>query len=114
MMNERARRMIEAYLPSPPDPALMKGEYYFRRDTTRGCLIIKVHPLDILPMKGGVEYGIYQVKGNRLARVDARADGDRFRGVRMGQLYDNREDCLNGAHDWYDNWEDLRKLQREG
>lgn len=110
-MDERTRRMIEAYIPSPRDETLESGEYYYRQETLRGPRIIRVYALDILPHRDGVEYGIYQQRGGRLVRVDARGDGDPSRGVHMHDLYDNRQDCADGTHYMYDYWEDLRELQ---
>lgn len=112
-MDERTRRMIEAYLPHPRDPALQQGEYFFKRETMGGPRIIRVFALDILPHRDGTEYGIYQDRGGRLVRVDARGDGDPSRGVHMYELYDNREDCRDGTHICFDEWEDLRRLQED-
>lgn len=112
-MDDRIRRMIEAYIPSPPDPTLDTGEYYYCRETAGGDRIIRVFALDILPHRDGVEYGIYQLRGLRMCRVDARGDGDRNRGVPMSALYDNYQDCKDQTHYMYDRWELLRERQRE-
>ena len=112
-MDERIKRMIEAYIPHPRDPSLQPGEYYFQQETMRGPRIIRVFPLDILPLKDGTEYGIYQSRGCKLVRVDGRGDGDPFRGVHMWELYDNREDCMDRTHSMYDGWEELRKAEQE-
>lgn len=113
-MDDRTRQMIEAYLPHPRDPSLEAGEYFFKRDTMRGPQIIRVFPLDIMPMRDGTEYGIYQSRGGRLVRIDGRGDGDPCRGVRMHELYDNRQDCLDGTHTCFDEWEDLRRQENGG
>ena len=110
-MDDRTRRMIEAYLPSPPDTTLEDGEYYYKQETARGPRIIRVFPLDILPHRYGTEYGIYQRKGAQLVRVDTSGYGDPSRGVRFGYLYDNKEDCRDGTHDWVDEWEHLREQE---
>ena len=111
MIDERTRKMIEAYLPNLPDPSLGFGEYYYLQEgmTSR---VLKVHVLDILPVKDGTEYGIYQKRGNDLVRLDV-GYGDQMRGVRKSALYDNKEDCRNREHSMYDGWEKLRKIQRE-
>ena len=112
-MDDRIRRMIESYLPHPRDPSLQDGEYFFRRETEKGPRIIRVFALDILPLRDGTEYGIYQSRGGRLVRVDARGDGDPNRGVYMHDLYDNKEDCRDSTHYMYDEWENLRQVEQE-
>lgn len=102
-------KAIEGYLRNDPDPELEDGQYYFMH----GEKVIKVYPLDILPYDHGTEYGLYQKAGGRLRWVDARQDGNRCRGVEFGYLYDNKEDCRNHEHDWYNGWEELRKIQKE-
>ena len=104
--------MIEEYLPGEPDPELEDGEYYYLQSTMGGDRVIKVFPLDVLPHHDGTEYGLYQKKGNQLVWVDV-GWGDRTRGTRFGNLYDNKEDCRNATHYFEDNWESLRKAQRE-
>jgi hypothetical protein len=112
-MDDRKRQMIEAYIPHPRDPSLEAGEYFFCQETMGGPRIIRVFALDILPHRDGTEYGIYQSRGPRLVRVDARGDGDPSRGVHMHELYDNKEDCRDRTHSCYDNWEWLREQQRK-
>lgn len=111
-MTDREREMIREYLPHPPDPGLEPGEYYYLQSTMGGERVIRVFPLDVLPHKDGTEYGIYQQKGNRLIRVDSGWD-DPCRGVRMHDLYDNKEDCKAGTHYFMDDWERLREAQRK-
>lgn len=106
-MTDREQQMIEAYIPSPRDETLGFGEYYYLQTTSTGDRVIRVTVHDILPHEDGTEYGIYQ--GHR--RIDAGYD-DWSRGVRMHDLYDNREDCKNFTHMMYDGWEHLRELQR--
>ena len=105
--------MIEEYLPNPPDPTLEDGEYYFKQSTMGGDRIIRVFALDVLPHEDGVEFGLYQRHGGQMRWVDGYGLGDRNRGARMGRLYDNREDCQNDTHWFFDGWEELRKVQRE-
>ena len=111
-MDDRTRRMIEAYIPSPPDPSLEMSEYYYRRCTSGVDKIIRVFALDILPHLDGTEYGLYQKRGNRLCRIDTRGDGDRSRGEPMSALYDNYQDCKDQTHYMYEHWELLRELQQ--
>lgn len=112
-MDDRTRQMIEAYIPHPRDPSLEAGEFFFCQETMGGPRIIRVFALDILPYRDGTEYGIYQSRGTRLVRVDARGDGDPSRGVHMHELYDNKEDCRDRTHSCYDNWEWLREQQQK-
>ena len=112
-MDERMQKMIDAYLPHPPDPTLDMSEYYFCQYTARGERIIRVFALDILPLKDGTEYGIYQQRGGRMCHIDVTGDGDRNRGVRMANLYDNYQDCKDQTHYMYDRWEMLREQQQK-
>ena len=54
-MDDRTRQMIEAYLPHPRDPALERGAYYYRQETSGGERVIRVYPLDILPHRDGMD-----------------------------------------------------------
>ena len=108
MMDERTRLMIETYIPGPRDETLGDGEYYYLQNNR----VIRVWALDILPYRHGTEYGIYQQRGGRLVRVDT-GWGDPNRGVNMGELYDNKDDCRNGTHGWVEGWENLRKIQEQ-
>lgn len=105
--------MIEEYLPHPPDPELEDGQYYFKQSTMSGERVIKVFPLDVLPHHDGTEYGLYQQRGGQLVWVDGCGMDDRSRGVRFGYLYDNRQDCADQTHWFFDDWEQLRREQRE-
>lgn len=111
-MDDLTRRMIEAYLPSPPDPTLKPNEYYYRQSTLGGDRVIRVFALDVYPCRDGTEYGIYQNRGGQLRRIDV-GYGDPFRGARMNELYDNKQDCIDQTHMMADDWERLREIQRE-
>ena len=110
-MTDRERQMIEYYIPHPRDPELEDGEYYYLQYTSSGERVIKVVPLDVLPYDDGTEYGIYQKRGTQYRRIDAGYD-DPLRGVRMHDLYDNRQDCRDQTHMSWDHWEELRRLQK--
>lgn len=110
-MDERTKRMIAEYIPGPPDPTLEPNEFYYKQETIGGERIIRVFALDVLPHENDVEYGIYQQKGGRLVRVDSGC-GNPFRGVKRGALYDNKQDCRDQTHWFYDHWEALREAQR--
>ena len=107
-MTEREKQMIEAYIPSPPDPTLRDQEYYFKQNGR----VIRVFALDVLPLHDGTEYGLYQERGTGLRWVDGYGLGDRMRGARRHDLYDNKEDCRNDTHMVYDDWEYLREAQK--
>lgn len=111
MIDERTKQMIDYYLPNPPDPDLGDNEYYWLQEGM-SSRVIRVMALDIFPVRDGTEYGIYTKRGGRLVRLDA-GYGDPFRGVRMHDLYDNKIDCRNREHSTCDEWEQLRKIQRE-
>ena len=111
-MDDRTKAMIEWYLPNPPDETLEEEEYYFMQDTAAGERIIRVFAMDVLPMHDGTEYGIYQQRGGVLRRIDA-GYGTDMRGVRMSRLYDNKQDCKNSTHYAFDDWPDLRQIQKK-
>lgn len=107
-MTERQKQMIEAYLPSPPDPELGFNEYYIRDAYDR---IQKVYIQEINPdlRSDCILYGVrYCSNGNRFGG----AYND-YGTTHKWDLYDNKEDCRNATHVCYDNWEDMRELQRK-
>lgn len=106
-MTDRERQLIEAYLPNPPDPELGFMDYYVRDTADR---VRKVHVSDFFPHEETMEYDVYEISTGK--RIDS-GWADRWRGFHRGQLYDNREDCRNHEHDWYDGWEELRRIQRK-
>lgn len=106
-MTDRQRQMIDYYLPHARDPELEDGEYYVRDGAGR---VRKVYVRDIWLHDESTEYGVYEVGTGR--RIDA-GYGNPFRGFRMGEIYDNREDCRNHEHDMFDGWELLREIQSE-
>lgn len=107
-MTERQKQMIEAYLPSPPDPELGFNEYYIRDAYDK---IQKVYIQNINPdlRNDCTLYGVrYCSNGNRFGG----AYND-YGTTHKWDLYDNKEDCRNATHVCYDDWEDLRELQRK-
>lgn len=109
-MTDRERQLIEAYIPSPPDPELEFGEYYLLYYGKNGERVRKVYATGIFPHEEGTEYDVYDCRTK--ARVDS-GWNDRFRGWRMRDLYDNKTDCKDQSHYMYDAWEDLRKIQKK-
>lgn len=106
-MTERQRQMIEAYIPSPPDETLGFEEFYVRDTADR---VRRVRVVHILPHDDRNTYGVFEIATGR--RVDA-GWGSEFIGFNRGELYDNKDDCRNFTHKWFDGWEQLRKIQRE-
>lgn len=114
-MTDRTRDQIAYYLPHDPDPTLEENEYYYLQYTngaTGNPRVIRVYALDILPHKDGVEYGLYQMKGARLQRVDT-GWGNPSRGAPMGDLYDNKQDCKDQTHGAVSWWQGLREEQKK-
>lgn len=107
-MDDRTRRMIEAYIPNPRDPELGFDEFYCRNSADKVC---KVYVSSIFPYK---EYIIY---GLRYAESKKHFTGDYgtapFDGMMRGKLYDNKQDCRDMTHDVIDDWERLRQIQME-
>ena len=110
-LTEREQEMIRFYLPGEPDPELEEGEYYYLQTTAAGERVIRVFPIDIYPYEHGTEYGIYQTRSGRLCRVDTGAGP--YHGVTKAMLYDNKTDCRDQSHMFFDRWEELRERQRE-
>ena len=114
-MTDQMRDQIAYYLPHDPDPTLDIGEYYWLQYTngqTGNPRVLRVYALDILPARDGTEYGIYQKKGARLQLIDS-GYGNPNRGTRMGDLYDNKQDCKDQTHCGIDYWPSLREAQQE-
>ena len=107
-MTDRERQMIAEYLPNPPDPSLDFEEFYFLQNNR----VIRVYALDCFCHEHDVCYGLYTKRGGRLVRVDE-GWGDPFHGAYRHELYDNKEDCRNQTHSWFDRWEQLRELQKK-
>ena len=106
MLTERQKQMIEGYIPSPKDNTLDPFEYYFMPDgSTR---IFKVYISDIYPGEHETTYGChYSSNGNRVHTWRE------FDGIPKRELYDNKEDCKNMTHSFFNQWEELRELQEE-
>ncbi len=105
-MTEREKRLIESYIPNPRDKSLGDDEYYILDDANR---VQKVYITDIAMNSYGEDiYGVrYASSGRHFLKDGA------YLTVHMYDLYDNKEDCKNGEHFIYENWEKLRKLQEE-
>ena len=114
MLDAHTRQLIEFNLPNPPDPDLGSAEFYYRQSTMKGEQVIKVRVTSIFPgaLHQPPEYEIYQIRADGLRWVDV-GFGDRFRGAFKSQLYDNKQDCRDQTHQWKEDWEDLREIQKK-
>ena len=110
MMTDRQRRFIESYIPSPRDETLKDGEYYYMYDGSSRSYVRKVYIRGIFPNGDYTEYEILDARTHAVVDLGY---GDPFHGVRMAELYDNRQDCKDQTHFLYDGWEDLRRIQTE-
>ena len=114
MIDEQTKKMIDWYIPSPPDPDLDFMEYYYRQSTMKGEQVIKVRVTSIFQgeLNKPAEHEIYQIRSDGLRWVDV-GWGSRFRGAYKSQLYDNKQDCRDQTHIWCEDWERLREIQKK-
>lgn len=106
-MTDREKQLIDAYIPSPRDPELDVFDYYVKDTADR---IFKVHIAGIYPtggLDGENHYSVFTERGKRI--TDFTEDGN----FPMRHLYDNKQDCRDETHNWYNDWEALRELQRK-
>lgn len=106
-MTDNERKYIDAYLPHPRDETLDDFEYYVLDAYDR---VQRVFITDIAPDIAH-DCNKYRVQ-NKRGVVHGYAS-DSFGYIRMGYLYDNKEDCKDGVHNWFDGWERLRDLQKK-
>ena len=111
-MTDRQRQMIEAYIPSPPDPELEFGEYYMCDSADR---VIKVRACSIATGDNDAEIREVITVGNNPHHVyNAMGEYGRIAGwYYMRALYDNKKDCRDWSHLMYDRWEELRRIQKK-
>lgn len=111
-MTDRQKQMIAGYLPHPRDPELDPLDYYV--EDMRGRAIT-VHIQQIAFNSYGTT--IYQVRtaSGNLVHGPRECEPDLLGGgwYTMGNLYDNKEDCIHSEHSMFDGWEDLRAIQKE-
>lgn len=110
-MTDRQRKMIEGYLPTPRDPELDECDYYVLDMADR---VQRVH---IVNIGYSGKHAIHQVITDRghLVHGPYEEMPDLLGGgwYRMAALYDNKPDCRASEHSMYDDWEQLRELQRK-
>lgn len=104
-MTDRERQLIEAYIPHPRDASLDDFDYYVKDVVGR---IFKVHIVGIYPhLDDDTHYSVYTDNGKRI--TDFTSDSN----FPMRHMYDNKQNCKDETHNWFNNWEKLRELQRE-
>ena len=108
-MTEREKQRIEYYLPNPKDKSLEFNEY-FVLDTAQRCRRVYVAEILSHGVGDGVTYICREVSTGKI--IDA-GWGSRWRGFRMGELYDNAQDCKDRTHQMFDGWETLREIQKK-
>lgn len=104
-MTEQQKKQIAAYLPHPRDPELEDSEYYIM--AAYSGRVHKVYISDIAEDRHfNTVYGVrYSATGKKFYQ------NDEYLCIRMGDLYDNKEDCRDQTHPCIDWWEDLRGLK---
>lgn len=108
-MTERERALIDAYLPSPPDPTLDFMDFYMRDSADR---VIRVHATDIAFNNEGEYRKVW--RSNRTGVFNAAGEVGNMPGwYYVWALYDNKQDCKDNQHCLYNGWERLRELQHE-
>lgn len=105
-MTDREKMMIDAYIPSPRDPALDVCEYYAQDANGR---IHKVYIRDIFPENDCTLYGV-RYSGSDRAFTGGYGE---YGKMHMYELYDNKDDCRDRTHMFFDGWEYLRRLQND-
>ena len=111
-MTDRQRKMIEGYIPTPPDPELEQGfEYYMLDSADR---VIKVRIVSIASHDERDIYRVIRENGQGVYNASGMAGFGFYEGwYYKSALYDNKTDCRNQEHLMYDGWEQLRELQRK-
>lgn len=103
---EYYKKLIKAYLPTPRDESLDDDEYYVELDN--GSIV-----------KGFVNVFAFDYHGNDLVVIRNGKGIIRTSGCnRLGYmpfccLYDNKTDCRNYTHSLFNDWERLRRIEKE-
>lgn len=106
MIDERTRKKIEAYIPSPRDTSLRPWCDYYVNQNGRVRL---GHVRGIFMADDGED--LLELVDDRGRRIIGPWEFDSFRRT---ELYDNKEDCRNQTHGVCDYWERLREIQEKG
>ena len=103
MIDEKTRKQIEAYIPSPRDKSLRPYCDYYVNQNDR----VKLgHVRELFETDDGDDLiGLVDDRGRQIHGLWE------FDSFRRCELYDNETDCRNQTHGAYDDWEALRKVQ---
>lgn len=99
---------IASWLPSPRDPSLPECEYYCEDQygkIQRGWIT------DIVPAANDVTY--YRLVNKRGQIHSSYGTGYCEGWFEFSMLYDNKEDCRNHTHLWFDGWEEYRRQKSD-
>lgn len=105
MIDEKTRKKIEAYIPSPRDRSLKFHEYYVNQN---GRVKLGHVRGEFMADDGEDLLELVDDRGRRIIGPWE------FDGFRRCELYDNETDCRNRTHDMVDDWEQLREIQEKG
>lgn len=108
-MTERERRLIDFYIPTPPDPTLGFMDFYMQDSADR---VIRVHATSIAADDDGEYRRVWRKNGNGVFNASGEVSGHPG-WYYVWALYDNKEDCRNNSHCLCGNWERLRELQQQ-
>lgn len=104
LITDKERQLIKAYIPTPRDKSLGPFDYYVKDISGR---VYKVFISGIYPYLDETRYSVFTDGGKRV--TDFTSDGN----FPMRHIYDNKQDCIDETHNYYDDWEQLRKLQEK-
>ena len=98
MIDEKTRKQIEAYIPSPRDKSLRPYCDYYVNQNGRVKLghVRELFETDDGDDRGRQIHGLWE-----------------FDSFRRCELYDNETDCRKQTHGAYDGWERLRRIQED-
>lgn len=103
MIDEKTRKQIETYIPSPRDKALKFHEYYVNQNGR----VKRGHVCEWFETDDGDDlFGLVDDRGRQIHGLWE------FDSFRRCELYDNETDCRNQTHGAYDDWERLGGCRR--
>lgn len=103
MIDEKTRKQIETYIPSPRDKSLRPYCDYYVNQNGR---VKRGHACELFETDDGDDLlGLVDDRGRQIHGLWE------FDSFRRCELYDNETDCRNQTHGAYDDWEALRKVQ---
>lgn len=106
MIDEKTRKQIEAYIPSPRDKSLRPYCDYYVNQNGR---VKRRHARELFETDDGDDLiGLVDDRGRQIHGLWE------FDSFRRCELYDNETDCRKQTHGAYDDWERLRRIQEGG